>query len=137
MIAAQRLLDLLGDPQSASPDRPAVSVFLGETAPESLTGPIKEFRPTCLIILDAMNTNSEPGSIRIINPAQIDDSAGTSTHSMPFKVLTAYLGQSLKCEFLIVGIQPESLEFGRPPSKAVVKAAKSVASAIADSLAGG
>jgi hydrogenase maturation protease len=104
---------------------------MGETAPENLTGQIKEFQPTCLIIVDAVDTSSEPGCIKLIDLTEVDAGAGMSTHSMSIKLLTDYLRHFLTCEFLIVGIQPASLDFDSPPSKPVLQAAKSIASIIA------
>jgi hydrogenase maturation protease len=110
---------------------PAVAVFLGETTPENLTGPIKEFQPTCLIILDAVDAGAEPGHIAVIGPAEISPGAGVSTHSASLKLLVDYLTQFIQCDAVIVGIQPQSLEFGSSPSKPVRKAARIVAEAIA------
>jgi hydrogenase 3 maturation protease len=128
ILAAEELNRLLSKPFR----RPTIEVFMAETAPENLTGQIKEFRPTCLIMLDAVDTASEPGSIRLIDLAEVDPGAGMSTHSPSIKMLTDYLKHFLTCDVLIVGIQPQTLEFGRPPSKPVLKAAKAIADAIAD-----
>jgi hydrogenase maturation protease len=45
----------------------ALRIFMGETAPENLTGEIKKFRPTHLVILDAADAGGKrPGSITLI-----------------------------------------------------------------------
>jgi hydrogenase 3 maturation protease len=116
--------------------RAAVSVFFGETAPENLTGAIRDFKPTTLIIVDAVDVRADPGSVQLIDPDRVDPGAGLSTHSISIKLLTDYLGQSLVCDVLIVGIQPQTLEFGRPPSRPVLRAAKSVAATIAGAITG-
>ena len=41
------------------PKRPSVKVLLGETAPENLTGEIRAYQPTHLVVIDAID--SEPG----------------------------------------------------------------------------
>jgi hydrogenase 3 maturation protease len=108
---------------------PEVRVFIGDTAPENLTGEIKRFQPTHLLIIDSADLNIEPGEIRLLNPDQI---GGTSfcTHTLPTSVLTDYLMQSFKCEVIAVGIQPKTLTFGAKPSKEVVAAAKNIARTI-------
>ncbi len=105
---------------------PEVRVFIGETAPENLTGEIKKFQPTHLIIIDAAELNKEPGHIEIMEPGTI---GGTTfcTHSLPLKVIIGYLLESFKFQAIIIGIQPKTLTFGAQPTKEVVAAAKHLA----------
>ncbi len=108
---------------------PKIRVFIGETAPENLTGEIKKFQPTHLIIIDAAEFNKEPGHIEIMEPETI---GGTSfcTHSLPLKVIIGYLLESFKFQAIIIGIQPKTLVFGAQPTKEVVAAAKYIAKEI-------
>jgi hydrogenase 3 maturation protease len=112
---------------------PEVCVFIGETAPENLTGEIKKFQPTHLIIIDSADLDKKPGVVRLLNPDQI---AGTSfcTHSLPIKVMVDYLLQSLKFEVITIGIQPGTLTVGAQPTKEVVAAAKKLSTTIAKLL---
>ncbi len=111
-------------------------MFLGEISPENLTGQIKEFKPACLVILDALDMGAKPGHTRLVRPGQILAEATPSTHNVSLKVLLDYLGNFLACEVLIVGIQPQSLEFGRPLSEPVAKAARTIAATLASAMAG-
>ena len=122
---------MLKETQGQPTNRSAIAVFLGETAPENLTGQIKEFQPTFLIVLDAVDTGAEPGCVHLIEPDEIAPGAGMSTHSASLNLLLDYLAHFLICDIVIIGIQPQTLEFAAPPSESVLKAAKSVASAIA------
>jgi hydrogenase 3 maturation protease len=108
---------------------PEVRVFIGETAPENLTGEIKKFQPTHLIIIDAAELNKKPGHIEIMQPETI---GGTSfcTHSLPLKIIIGYLLESFKFQAIIIGIQPNTLTFGAQPTKEVIAAAKYLASTI-------
>jgi hydrogenase 3 maturation protease len=112
---------------------PQLQVFMGETAPENLTGEIKQFQPTHLIIIDAAQLNKEPGHIEVMEPETI---GGTSfcTHSLPLKVIIGYLLESFKFQAIIIGIQPKTLTFGAKPTKEVVAAAKHIADAITELL---
>ena len=112
---------------------PEVRVFIGETAPENLTGEIKKFQPTHLIIIDAAELNKEPGHIEIMEPGTI---GGTTfcTHSLPLKVIIGYLLESFKFQAIIIGIQPKTLTFGAQPTKEVVAAAKHLAKTITKSF---
>jgi hydrogenase 3 maturation protease len=108
---------------------PQLQVFIGETAPENLTGEIKKFQPTHLIIIDAAELHKEPGHIEIMEPETI---GGTSfcTHSLPLAVIIGYLLESFRFQAIIIGIQPKTLVFGAQPTKEVVAAAKYIAKAI-------
>lgn len=112
---------------------PEVRVFIGETAPENLTGEIKLFQPTHLIIIDSADLDKEPGQVRLLNP---DEIGGTSfcTHMLPTKVMTDYLLQSFNCQIITIGIQPKTLVFGSQPTKDVLTAAKKLSSTIAKLL---
>ncbi|MDD4954398.1 MAG: hydrogenase 3 maturation endopeptidase HyCI [Candidatus Omnitrophica bacterium] len=88
-----------------------VKVFLGWTAPENLTGQIKKFKPSHLVIIDAVDFQGRAGQVKVIDLAK-DAGASFSTHRMPFKILRDYLYQSIGCRTIIVGIQPLSVEWG-------------------------
>jgi hydrogenase 3 maturation protease len=108
---------------------PEVRVFIGATAPENLTGEIKRFQPTHLIVIDAAEFNKEPGHIEIMEPETIGG-ATFCTHALPLKVIVAYLLDSFKFQAIIIGIQPKTLTFGAQPTKEVVAAAKDLAETI-------
>jgi hydrogenase 3 maturation protease len=113
----------------------ALRIFMGETAPENLTGEIKKFRPTHLVILDAADAGGKrPGSITLIQHDVLRGGSSISTHNMPVNVLIQYIQQSVPCKVLILGIQPKSHEYGRPLSAPVKKAAERAASALAAAL---
>ena len=125
LLAAQQIERTITK-QTTSPE---VRVFIGETAPENLTGEIKKFQPTHLIIIDSAELNKEPGHIEIMEPETI---GGTSfcTHSLPLKIVIGYLLESFKFQAIIIGIQPKTLTFGAQPTKEVVAAAKRIAKTI-------
>lgn len=90
--------------------RNQLKVFLGETAPENLTGQIKKFKPTHLIVIDAVDFNLEIGALRVVD---ICTEAGVSfsTHRVPIGILRDYLFKSIQCETILIGMQPGSTEF--------------------------
>ncbi|MCX5647206.1 MAG: hydrogenase 3 maturation endopeptidase HyCI [Phycisphaerae bacterium] len=110
-----------------------LAVFLGGTAPENLTGEIKRFGPTHLVIIDAADLDAEPGTITIMDPDRI---GGTTfcTHSLPLKVMIDYLLQSFDCHVTIIGIQPKSLAVGAPVSKEVLDAVESLSALLLEAL---
>ena len=108
---------------------PEVRIFFGDTAPENLTGQIKEFQPTHLIIIDAAELNKKPGQIEIMEPETIGG-ATFCTHSLPLNVIISYLLKSFKFEAIVIGIQPKTLTFGVKPTKEVTTSAKSLSKEI-------
>ncbi len=108
-----------------------LKVFLGYTAPENLSGEIKKFKPTHVMIIDTADIGKKPGDVALFTP---EDSGGISfsTHKLPIKVLAQYLIQSFECRVIIIGIQPKTLEFGKAVSKEVKSAVKDVSKAVRD-----
>ncbi|MCK9604220.1 MAG: hydrogenase maturation peptidase HycI [Candidatus Omnitrophica bacterium] len=104
-------------------------VFLGATAPENLTGEIKKFKPTHLVIIDSADTGKKAGEIALINPEQANGIT-FCTHRLPLKIMVDYLIEAIGCEVLIVGIKPKTLDFGSLPSKEVKKAIKIISGTI-------
>lgn len=105
-------------------------LFYGGTAPENLTGDIRRFEPTHLIMVDSVEMGRKAGSIVLLSADDVKESVSFSTHKMPVRVMTDYLSKSFGCEFIIVGIQPKTIEFGAGMSGGVKAAVKRVASAI-------
>lgn len=98
-----------------------VKVFIGGTAPENLSGEIKRFKPTHLVIFDVAGLNQEPGTVCLLDPK---DCCGISfsTHRLPIKFLTNYLLESLSCSIIVVAIQPKVIKFSNQVSPEVKKA---------------
>jgi hydrogenase 3 maturation protease len=108
---------------------PKLKVFFGSTAPENLTGEIIKYGPTHIIIVDSVDMDQKPGSILLVNPQEVDGISFYS-HMLPIKMTIDYLLESLKCEIIIIGIQPKFLEFGEIVSEEVKKSTKQIADVI-------
>jgi hydrogenase 3 maturation protease len=108
---------------------PPFELFYGATAPENLTGEIKNYRPSHLILVDAADAGKEPGAIQVISPEAIVDTS-FSTHRMPLKILVDYLRESIDCKVMLIGIQPKTLEYDAPVSPEVRSSVRRVVAAI-------
>jgi hydrogenase 3 maturation protease len=108
-------------------------VIQGGTVPENETGRIREFQPSHILVIDAALGNLPPGTVFIVDPRTIgrDD---LSTHHLPLSLLVQYFEVSLDCRVICLGIQPESVEMGRPVSEPVKRAIALVAERIVDIL---
>ncbi|MDD3905037.1 MAG: hydrogenase 3 maturation endopeptidase HyCI [Candidatus Omnitrophica bacterium] len=109
-------------------------IFIGATAPENLTGDIKRYGPSHILLVDSVDFKDKPGTIVVLSPLDIGDGVSFSTHKMPAKVLMQYFLKSFKCDPVLIGIQPASIEFGKSPTKSVVSASKEVALAIVKAM---
>ncbi len=109
-----------------------VRIFIGETAPENLTGEIKRFAPAHLVVIDAMDRKSRAGTLHVLDLAEQELSTlgPASTHNLPLGVLLKYLQGFLSCRITVLGIQPKTLGFGTPVSDVVQRAAKQAAEII-------
>jgi hydrogenase 3 maturation protease len=116
--------------KKTKPTKAKIKIFFGETAPENFTGQIREFGPSHLIVLDAADSKRKPGSINITDLGSARSGAVYCTHNMPLTVMIGYLGQSLACDTIILGIQPGELEFDTPPSALIARAALKLAQTI-------
>lgn len=99
-----------------------IKVFNGATSPENLTGEIKRFKPTHLLIVDSSDSGKNPGSITLIEPEKISG-ISFSTHRLPMKILNEYLRKSINCDTIFIGIEAKSVDFCASVSKEVKAAA--------------
>jgi len=108
--------------------------YYGEVAPENQTGPIKEFNPELLVIIDAVDMSCEPGEVRII-PSNAVGGVSFSTHILPLPILMQYLEGEIGCRTLLLGIQVANLEFMAEMTPAVADAVDAITSALRELLA--
>jgi len=113
--------------------KPGISVLIGETAPENLTGEIKKSKPSHLIIIDAAEISKKSGEVALFGPQGIKG-ISFCTHQLPMNVMVDYLRNYIDCEFLFVGIQPKSLKVGNNLSKEVKIAVKYIANAVIEAI---
>ncbi len=102
-------------------DNPNIKAYCGGVNPENLTGEIKKFNPSHIIIIDSADFGEKPGEVKIIQQQDIRG-ASFSTHQLPLKFLIDYLKESLACEIVLIGIQPKTISFGEMPSEEIALA---------------
>ncbi len=107
--------------------------FYGGTAPENITGQIKKFKPTHLIIVDSADTAGKAGKISLIEPEQ-EAGISFSTHRLPVKILIKYLLTFFDCKIIFIGIKPKAIDFCCSVSQEVEKSAEYLADAIQESF---
>jgi len=116
-------------------DRVSQAVYLieCEEAPESFIGPISEFKPTHVLIVDAAMLESEPGSVRLIEPQKIGGVA-ISTHALPLRIFSEYLVETTGAKVALLAIQPKETDFGEGLTPELKETAEAVACLLAEIL---
>ena len=97
---------------------PTLLLFdVGET-PENYLEKIAREKPNTIVLIDAVELGASPGTIKIIEGDDIRNES-FSTHNVSLKVVVNYLQKESSGDVFLLGIQPETIEFGRGISKAV------------------
>ncbi|MFA6281796.1 MAG: hydrogenase maturation peptidase HycI [Candidatus Omnitrophota bacterium] len=110
-----------------------IEVFLGETAPENLTGEIKKFKPTHLLIVDSAEMGKKTGEFQLFGPEEVKG-ISFCTHQLPVKIMIDYLKHFIDCDIAIIGIQPKHIAFNTKPSKEIISAVKCLTGVILETL---
>jgi len=90
---------------------------VGET-PENYLGKIVKQKPDTMVLIDAVDFGSSPGTIKIIEKDDIKDES-LSTHNASLNLVAKYLQKETSADVFLLGIQPKTTEFGREISRPV------------------
>ncbi len=85
---------------------PGVRVFFAGTVPESMTGPLREFHPDHILLLDAADMGSQPGTVAVIDPERIP-AGHFSTHTLPLSAVMEFIENDTGAKVTLIGIQPD------------------------------
>ncbi len=83
-----------------------VRVFHAGTVPESITGPIRRYRPDAILLLDAADMGARPGTVAVVEPQEIRATL-LSTHALPLSVVMEFLRKDTGAAVHLIGIQPD------------------------------
>lgn len=98
-------------------------------APENYTGKIASLRPNSIILVDAIDLGKSPGEVGIVESHQILDTT-TSTHNFSLRLVCDYLKERTRAPVLVIGIQPQAVDFGKGLSDSVRKGAEELAQVV-------
>jgi len=100
-----------------------VLVLEAGVSPEAFLDDILKFKPSHLIIVDAVEVKRKPGDLIIARLDDVVDDVALSTHKLPLTLLVKYLRlMGFNGEVVLVGVQPGDLSFGETPTPEVKKA---------------
>ncbi|ABK98229.1 hydrogenase 3 maturation endopeptidase HyCI [Pelobacter propionicus] len=98
-----------------------VAGFEGANAPENVTGYIRSYKPSHILVVDAAEIGAQVGFCREISISEISET-NFSTHTLPLKVIADYLEQSTGADIVVLGIQPGPVGFAMAPTLELVTA---------------
>jgi len=104
---------------------PQVKIIDAGFSPENIIDEAIAFSPKRMIIIDAADFNGLPGEVRIIAEESIPLNS-VSTHAIPLNVITGIIKDSVNCEVVFIGIQPEDVSLGEGICLAVKKTAEEI-----------
>jgi hydrogenase 3 maturation protease len=102
-------------------------------APENFTGPLRRFNPDLVLLVDAAQMNSGPGTIEWLD-LQSTGGISASSHMLPLHILVSYLVAELGCQVALIGIQPEQTFADAPLTPRVQAAAQAIAETLLECL---
>lgn len=103
-----------------------ITLFLMDVGevPENYLGKIAEHRPDTIMLVDAVDFGSPPGSIRIIEKDALKEK-GFCTHNASIKLIMEYLGTKTESIVFLLGVQPtKNFQTGSKLSEPVKQATR-------------
>ena len=112
-------------------EKPLNNVLLinSETVPESFTSKVTGYNPTHVLLIDAANFRGKVGDTKLITSGQIGGQA-VSTHSLPLTIFINVIENALDLEVVLLGIQPNTINFFAPMTNEIQASAVSIANTL-------
>lgn len=98
-----------------------IMALTAEVSIENYIGKINSLNPDILILIDSVNMNSPPGTVRLLDLNHIQDIT-FNTHNISLKRMSDFFSMQV----CILGIQPEKIDFGENISYLVKKVANKI-----------
>jgi len=102
------------------------SVYLVEceSVPESFIGPIVNFKPTHVLVIDAALLGLEPGAFRLVDLSRMTETPAISTHTLPIRIFCEFIKQTSGAKVALLAVQPKDASFGEGLTIEVKEAAE-------------
>jgi len=128
-LAVVRELEMLG-----ASDIEGVELLEAGSAPANILGKLDSLGPSHIILIDAADHGSRPGSVRLVRPEEARSGHIITTHTLPLGFLCSYVEREAGARTIIIGIQPKDLGLGEGLSPEVERASRSLARALYEVL---
>ncbi len=111
-----------------------VRIIDSGVTPENSAEAVLRFRPSHVVLVDAVEASQQPGSVAILSEDTISNVA-VSTHRLPLTLFTSYLrSQGLKAQFIFIGLQVKDVSLGSAMSPEVEEATTRVSTTLEHAL---
>ncbi len=97
------------------------------SVPEAFARPIAEFGAQRVILIDAADMRRSPGAVDLITKDRIGGIA-ISTHHLPLSFLMMYLEQETGAQTILLGVQPQDIDFGEGLTPVIEETARKIIS---------
>jgi len=97
---------------------------VGEVPENYLEKLVKE-NPDTIVLIDAVQFDSKPGTVRIIEKDNITNES-LSTHRISLSMVKDYLEKETCADIFLLGIQPETIKLGKGISEPVRKSLEKI-----------
>lgn len=104
-------------------------VYNVQTAPENFLFRIADSRPPTVLMIDAVNFGTEPGTVALLEGGQVTGQ-GPGTHGPSPAAFLELLAQMHPCPTVVLGIQPAQTAVDAPLSPTVAAAVNGVVAAL-------
>ena len=102
-----------------------VKVVVCESGLENMTYLVGLYRPTHILIIDAVYVvDGLPGDIYIFKPQDLSNYQSVTTHHLPLKLIIDYMRSYVSTEVTIIGVQVKNIDIGSRLSDEVLKTYK-------------
>jgi hydrogenase 3 maturation protease len=130
-----KVIDLLEEkmPLDQIPPTKAVWLIDAGTTPEDFSDDIIQYKPNKIIIVDAAQMQTDPGTIKKI-PASAIPEASLSTHNLSVRVVAGIWQKITGAEIEFIGIEPQNLDYTIGLSGEIKRAAEKAAKDIINVL---
>ena len=91
--------------------------------PENYLQEILEYKPEAVVFIDTADWGGKPGDISFLESDSISN-VDFSTHTFSIKLVEQYLLISMQMDFVYIGVQPVTTEFGKKISFQVSQSIK-------------
>ena len=88
-----------------------IRLFICEMTPENFVGPVTQFQPSTILMIDTAELGEPPGSVRLVNARDIAGS-GMTTHNLSLRQLANMLESATDASVILLAAQPGKLDFG-------------------------
>jgi hydrogenase 3 maturation protease len=104
-------------------------VYEGHMTPEAFIAPACAMHPTHLLIIDAAELHSKPGTWQILSSEQIEQGLFT-THAIPAIEVAAEIQRRCGAKVAFLGIQPKSRDVSLSMSKECLRTTEEIVNII-------